>query len=90
MALITKKELACTLGITERWVSQLVISGALHPAGVFGNLFDQEEAVEEWNAYQERTASAQEQQRRAKRIEKIIQQIVALTPAEREQLRSRI
>jgi T5orf172 domain len=87
MAIVNRKQLAKTLGVSERWVIQLRTDGVIQSTDEFGRCFDEEAAVNAFQAAKHQSDMDCASRRNKARLAKLMKDIWNLTEEEREILK---
>jgi hypothetical protein len=90
MAIVSRKQLAITLGVSERWVRQLHDDGAIRSADTFGYSFDEESAVNGFREWRRQSELVRASRRNQDRFVRLLRIIWTLTDEEREKLKAEL
>jgi hypothetical protein len=90
MAIVNRKQLAVTLGVSERWVRQLRYDGVMRSADEFGRCFDEEAASKAFQEWRRQSELARLKRSQSGRFVRFLAGIWTLTDEERAQLKDEL
>jgi hypothetical protein len=90
MPIVTRKQLAVTLGVTERWVRQLHADGVIKAADTIGHGFDEESAVNDFQEWRRQSELIRVKRRQQDRFVRFMRGIWTLTDEERVKLKAEL
>jgi hypothetical protein len=90
MAIVNRKQLAVTLGVSERWVRQLRDDGVLRSSDEFGICFDEEAASKAFQEWRRQSELSRLKRSQAVRLTRFMAGIWTLTDEERAKLKDEL